>query len=503
MKAAESDVRVALQRTRWTDFSRLFRVFAALALILLAVAPVQALAARSWDIGTDIYYENATKTIELTTDPEAYVVELPAGQSEFRQAFALEVPSQETVDQLREKAKESDEYKANPAAFIWILDNTNALMHFETVVEVSAEGGNRIFEVIIEAGTYNAGILSFEGPEKMYIQVAPKSFRDISVPGNNFDWFVNEYSARAYQPTKIGLLLEFRIHTFGSINPALFVTLREVPLACWMQVEYWGDFQGSDSGDLAYYNDFLDPDNRYAEQGGVGRATGNAVDPTAQATLSYLMEMTGAYSGGHGAIFPEEEAAGTGTAFDPFSDTTFPELEEVVNRQKMEDFYNWLGEKTEGEELETWGITMAGTSVNQVTESMTNEELADIRMKGLGQMITASVLEAASSSPTVKAIFDPATGRATGASIPLSRLDFKPMVMAGTFRWADGKPGFGKLKVTPLSAGVLGGEIYGTLYSHEVRRDDGSDSEISIHARFIAAEGAFGCHMPGLDKILK
>ena len=87
--------------------------------------------------------------------------------------------------------------------------------------------------------------------------------------------------------------------------------------------------------------------------------------------------------------------------------------------------------------------------------------------------------------------------------VPLSRLDFSPMAMGARFHWAEGKPGFGTMQFVRLTGDVIGGEITGTLYSHEARREDGSDAEISIHATFIAAKGAFACDLPGVDKILK
>lgn len=77
------------------------------------------------------------------------------------------------------------------------------------------------------------------------------------------------------------------------------------------------------------------------------------------------------------------------------------------------------------------------------------------------------------------------------------------MSMRSPFHWIQGKPGFGTLQVTPLTAEVIAGKINGALYSHEVRRDDGSGSEVGIHEKSIAAEGAFGCDIPVLDKMLK
>ena len=267
------------------------------------------------------------------------------------------------------------------------MDVSELPVLLETELQVSAEGEIRPFEVIIQAYRWHPALgLYLQTGSKMSVGEYQGTYTDAAVL-TDIEKYTNVYSTRAFQRRNFGLLIESANVTDGegtyysSGTPLeIVVTLREVPLACWMQVTYWGDVEGTNSGDLAYFNNFLKEGSLYAEQGGVYRATGSAADPAAQPLIDQFMDIAGGAE--PTSVFSEEvAAANSGSAFDPFSGNSNPELEELVEQnneaqqqqqqQATSEFAYWIGGKgrVPDPELETFGVSLVGRQVSQTDDT--------------------------------------------------------------------------------------------------------------------------------------
>jgi hypothetical protein len=114
---------------------------------------------------------------------------------------------------------------------------------------------------------------------------------------------------------------------------------------------------------------------------------------------------------------------------------------------------------------------------------------------GVAQFLNSVVVEAATTADEVIPLKD-------GFDIPLSRLYFAAPGGAQFF-WEQGERGGGVMRVWKESSGALYGRVAGLVYSKTSRQPDGSYSKVRFRADFVAAEGAFGCDLPGVDRVFK
>lgn len=424
-------------------------------------------------------------------------VELPAGQTQIVKTFSLPVPN-EYVRSLMEEGMP---------------------LTYETVVNVSRADSNGLpMDVTIQTewGEFRDSPFPMDvDGEKVWLEDDDERYLNV----------FHDYLMDDSNTYSVGL----RVNNpkYKSINYRPFdeesritVTLRQRSGKCVANVGAKGDVSGVpldvvDFGDLAYYNDFLKPGNRYAEQGGVYRATGSAADPTAQKVLKALIPYgaTGDSTTLPAMVFTEEEGSviEPGGVYDPFCEdgtdtscvTDPPPAADPSDQYEstMDEFYGWIGGKDEVanlSDLETFGLTLATRKIANTPDQKVNQAM------GIAQFVSAMTVEAATTEQQLN--FDPETEAFTGR-LPLSRLEFTAPGGA-RFVWKKDDPGadsfgenkgFALMELTQNSGGMIAGWIWGVLYSHTARRPDGSDSSVEIYVFFAAAEGAFNCDLPGMN----
>ena len=280
------------------------------------------------------------------------------------------------------------------------------------------------------------------------------------------------------------------------IDAELVVILRR-PTSCLMQVTYEGDLNGTDFGDLAYYNNFLKEGGRFREQGGVAIATGSGADEDA-------LQMTNSAIGGGQVYSKAEYQAMTGQGVDVFADDPndpnapwykdppAPTKDLSYTMHAFEDFASGRGE-VDKPELETFGLSMAGRKVNDRIDKMA----AFLQNAG---SVTIQVASRAKLNEFFSNIYD----EDKQATMRISRVEMttKDRFDDGTparFSWKEGEgdPDAAPVLIVYLEPGNLGffGSLTGTLMSDNYRLPSGNYAQIDVTAVFIAAEGAFGCDL--------
>ena len=280
------------------------------------------------------------------------------------------------------------------------------------------------------------------------------------------------------------------------IDAELVVILRR-PTSCLMQVTYEGDLNGTDFGDLAYYNNFLKEGGRFREQGGVAIATGSGADEDA-------LQMTNSAIGGGQVYSKAEYQAMTGQGVDVFADDPndpnapwykdppAPTKDLSYTMHAFEDFATGRGE-VDKPELETFGLSMAGRKPNDRINPME----AFLRSAG------SVSIQAASRGKLNELI-----GKVEGGNfyIPLSRVTMmtKERFDDGTparFSWKEGDlDENGDIVSVPIveiaGGGVFLGEFTANLVAENYHLPNRKKpARIEVNAKFIAAQGAFGCDL--------
>jgi hypothetical protein len=498
-------------------------------MIMLSAAPVQTLAAKPFEFWDGLDLDKSKRAVILRH--KKIMVSIPAGQTEITKLIPF--PTLDKVDVV-ELTNKINTYDPQWGIELYELNAIPALQYLSNLKFVDeGERGQRmevLIRVMVTDSVYPDYLLS--SPWRMLVATgmgAGGDLQDVSKgtkAGDLYPLFKNSYSNYIIAPDEWSLRLYHPQYDPAEISggvikenlplpatPLLSITLRLIPTVCWMQVEYSGDVQGADSGDLAYYNNFMKAGSAF--EGGVGRATGSGSDTGALEALGAVVDWNKAAE--EDVLSAAEASAMAGSNFNPIknatsgggSDSSDQKMKEAVKKKKADDkanlnkdeFYAWL--RGEPDERETFGLSMAGRNSERTgSQAASAVGAVDVdQIRGVGQLVTSSVLLAASRSKLKELTVDPSLNIAWYGPIPLSRLEFRPVAMGALFSWSEGKPGFGKLQVKTLAGGMLKGEITGTLYSREMRRPDGSSSVIDITAKFLAAEGAFSCDLPGVGAV--
>jgi hypothetical protein len=433
-------------------------------------------------------------------------VELPAGQSEIIQTFNLG----DLV--LRTGAGGAVGDSASPYGI--------AFFEFDLTVKADAYTGSEPLEVIIvlmqgrtAADVQNYIQLSGYGPSASSEGDLVPTEWELGVDGVSYytapTELLDEEAAQSSVTLGQNIFRDLRIsegsssyavtaatietgYSWITSSAILGVILRR-PTTCMMSVSYTGDLNGSDFGDVAYYNNFMKEGSRY--YGGVAVATGTVADETAHELLGSLG------LGGASVLSGHEAQAMEGAEVDPFAPDfvgpipdTGPAPEQPPETQTQlthfEKFATGAGEVPVNE-LETFGLTLMGRKVSPHIS----------REQAFAQSVGAVSLGAATRSRTV---FDGINTDAY-ARITLSRVTMVPNerfddATAPQFMWLPGdsetypEPA-PVIEVYGIRPGQLGfwGRLSGDLTAKNYRLPNGDYAKIKVVAKFIANEGAFSC----------
>jgi hypothetical protein len=316
-------------------------------------------------------------------------------------------------------------------------------------------------------------------------------FRDIVLTGDSYKVTV----ARFYHLAE---------HLFEDDEFAELVVILRKPTTCLMQVTYEGDLEGADFGDLAYYNNFLKEGSRFAKQGGVAIATGSGADEEG------LLMIESAIGGGQ-VYSKAEYQAMTGKEVDVFADDPndpnspysadppAPTKDLSYTMHAFEDFATGRGE-VDKSELETFGLSMAGRKPNDRINPM----------EAFLQSAGSAAIEVASRAKLDKFFYQESDEDKNEKSkekkpiyMVLSRVTMRVKERfddgtAALFTWKAGEDAGPAPKLEVYNdPGILGfsGRLTGTLTAKNYRLPNGKKAQIKVTAKFIAAEGAFGCDL--------
>jgi hypothetical protein len=270
----------------------------------------------------------------------------------------------------------------------------------------------------------------------------------------------------------------------GLTTSVLAVILRPITTCAWT-VDYSGDFTGYDYGDLAYYNNFRKKGNRFKGQGGVAIATGNAVDEK----VLLMAEAGGLLPKGGGVYTEEEYQALSGTEVDIYADeddepeeppSSYPAKSYSIH--EFEDFASGRTDVLNKSEFETFGLVLAGRKINNKMDPMT----AFLQSAG------GVTIELASRAKLNEFLSKPGEKE---FPMPLSRV--RMSIPEGIFTWeAGGSDPAPYLALVPGEAAYgLRGSLEGIELKSEKRLLNNYYANISVDAKFVAAEGALGCDL--------
>lgn len=497
MKEGQFDTCRALRKRGAFSPMRAVLAMACVLVIARYALPSVAAATALKEAKVEIYSFKDVKFVSLEHVFGGGFALLPIGQSEITEAFSLPGPDQldhTVIEAAVASCKAEDKYKSCEWMDQPPYNGLYYPMGYQTAVAI--ESGDvedkRKLELTLELRSKTAtGMTDLDLPWRMrvYQQEIGKysapvvSFSDVTTT-NYGSWNLLIYLPDEWDSERWPM--------------QLVVTVRALPDMCIMKVEYSGDFEGVDYGDIAFYNDFLKEGNPYKDQGGVARASGSAADPSAQATLDVLLEMTGVYNSEPEMNFTEEEVSGV--VFDPFSPESLAgeqpppaEVTESEQRAQIQAFKKWVGGADElppGGELETFGLTLVGRKRNTGVANLVNAAVLEVGFRGEG---------------TIGSLFSEGKYKKQGKRY-ISRLDFSPGGLHGQgsgapwFRWREGEIGSVEymFNETPEDGeGRLEGKIKAELISSNHRQPDGRYSRITLKAKFSAEETQLGCEFKG------